>query len=61
LARAADTRADALRAKVRARITRLLPGVKIREDGDALELSGRDLVRRWTQSDALRDWREVEP
>ncbi|HEX7856702.1 MAG TPA: hypothetical protein VF503_23735 [Sphingobium sp.] len=59
--RAAQARADALRGRVRARLARLLPGVSIREEGDRIELRGRDLAGRWSRSDDLRDWREMEP
>lgn len=55
---AAEARADVLRARVRARIAAALPGVAQREEGDALVVSGPDLVRRWVARDDLRDWRE---
>jgi len=57
---AAEARADALRARVRARIAAALPGVTMREESDRVVVSGRDLLRRWIGRDDLRDWREEE-
>jgi hypothetical protein len=55
---AAEAQANALRARVRARIAAALPGVTMRDEGEAIVVSGRDLVRRWVARDELRDWRE---
>lgn len=55
---AAEARADALRAEIRARIAAALPGVVLSEEGDRIRISGRALVRRWTAQDDLRDLRE---
>lgn len=56
--KAAEARADGLRARVRARIVAALPGVAVREEDGRVVVSGRDLVRRWIGREELRDWRE---
>jgi hypothetical protein len=61
IARAAEKRADMLRARVRKRLAATLPGVTLSEEGDRIVLSGSGLVRRWIGRDDLRDWREMEP
>lgn len=60
-AQAAEARAGVIRARVRARIAAALPGVSVREEGDALVVRGRGLVARWIASNDLRDFREGEP
>ncbi len=54
---AAEARADGLRAAVRARLAKALPGVAMQDDGDRILLSGRGLLRRWLARADLRDWR----
>lgn len=60
-AQAAEARAGAIRARVRARIVAALPGASVREEGDALVVRGRGLVARWVASTELRDFGEGEP
>lgn len=52
---AAETRADGLRDRVRQRLAEALPGVSQEVEGDEIILTGKQLVRRWISSGALRD------
>lgn len=61
LREAVDARAATVRARVGAKIAAALPGVSIREEEDAIVVSGRGLVARWLARDELRDWREDAP
>lgn len=60
VAKAAEAQADLLRERVRARIAHMLPGATVRIVGEDIEIVGRDAIRRWVATDALRDWREEE-
>lgn len=61
LRRAAEARADAVRAEVKAKLSRAMPGVTVREEGDRIEISAPNITDRWLAEDDLRNLRDGDP